>query len=191
MKSGQRATGIGPHPILPTERLVLRPYVPGDAARVAELAGDRDVAATTLRIPHPYDASMAAEWIAGLPAEYAAERAITWAITLGGADLIGSIALSLHLDHHRAELGYWVGKPYWGKGYVTEAARAVMEYGFGALRLHRISAHHMSANPASGAVMKKLGMRHEGILRHHTLKNGEYHDVECYGVLATEYTPER
>ena len=176
-----------PQPTINTERLTLRSYAPSDAARVAELAGDREVAATTLRIPHPYDASMAAEWIAGLPAEYAAERAITWAITLTGAELIGSIALSLHLDHHRAELGYWVGKPYWGKGYVTEAARSVMDHGFGALHLHRISAHHMSVNPASGTVMKKLGMRHEGILRHHTRKNGEYHDVECYGVLAAEY----
>ena len=176
-----------PQQTLRTERLILRPYGMADAARVAELAGDREVAATTLRIPHPYDATMAAEWIAGLPAEYAAERAITWAITLGGTELIGSIALSLHLDHHRAELGYWVGKPHWGKGYVTEASRAVMDHGFGELALHRISAHHMSVNPASGAVMRKLGMRHEGILRHHTLKNGEYHDVECYGVLAREW----
>lgn len=166
---------------------MLRPYAVADAARVAELAGDREVAATTLRIPHPYDASMAAEWIAGLAAECEARRAITWAITLADAELIGSIALSLHLDHHRAELGYWVGKPYWGKGYVTEAARAAVEYGFGTLHLHRINAHHMSANPASGTVMKKLGMRHEGILRHHTFKNDEYHDVECYGVLEGEW----
>jgi RimJ/RimL family protein N-acetyltransferase len=154
---------------------------------VSELAGDRDVAATTLRIPHPYTRAMAEEWIATLGPAHAERRGETFAIVLPSDGVIGSIGLSLHLDHRRAELGYWVGKPYWGRGYVTEAARRVLAYAFGDLGLHRVHAHYMSGNAASGAVMRKLGMTYEGILRHHTWKNGEYHDVECYGVLAEEF----
>ena len=175
-------------PVLRTPRLVLRPFALSDAARVAELAGDREVAATTLRIPHPYDAHMAEEWIADHRTAYEDGRLATFAITTAAGVLIGSIGLSLHSDHARGEMGYWIGKPYWGQGYATEAASAVLRFGFEALALHRIHAHHMTANPASGTVLKRLGMHHEGTLRHHTLKWGEFHDIECYGILAEELT---
>jgi len=94
-------------------------------------------------------------------------------------------------DHRRAELGYWVGVPYWGNGYATEAARAVVKYGFGTLGLHRIFASHFANNPASARVLRKIGMRYEGRLRGHVLKWGEFLDLEMYGMLASdaEHTP--
>lgn len=176
-----------PQPALRTARLLLRPFALADAPRVAALAGDREVAATTLRIPHPYDAQMATEWIDGLAPAYGAGELANFAVTTAADGVIGSIGLSLHLDHRRGELGYWIGKPYWGQSYVTEAAREILRYGFGSLGLRRIHAHHMTMNPASGTVLKKLGMRHEGILRQHTLKWDQFHDVECYGILAEEF----
>lgn len=176
-----------PQPILSTPRLVLRPFVLDDAARVAALAGDRDVAATTLRIPHPYDAGMAEAWIADLGPSYREGRLTNFAVTTAADGVIGSIGLSLHAEHARGEMGYWIGRPFWGRGYASEAGREMLRYGFETLALHRIHAHHMTANPASGTVLRKLGMRHEGTLRHHTLKWGEFHDVECYGMLVEEY----
>ena len=62
------------------------------------------------------------------------------------------------MDDRRAELGYWIGVPWWNRGYATEAGRALLDFGFGTLGLHRIMAHHMMRNPASGRVMQKLGM---------------------------------
>lgn len=130
---------------------------------------------------------MAEEWIADHRMAWDDGTLANFAITTAADGLIGSIGLSLYLDHARGEMGYWIGKPYWGRGYVTEAATEILRVGFEVLGLHRIHAHHMTGNPASGTVLRKLGMRHEGTLHHHTLKWGEFHDIECYGLLADEF----
>ena len=83
----------------------------------------------------------------------------------------------------RAELGYWIGKPYWGQGYCTEAARATLDFGFEQLGLNRIFAHHFARNPASGRVMQKIGMTREGRLRQHVKKWDAFEDLELYGIL--------
>ena len=103
-----------------------------------------------------------------------------------GADgtLIGTVGLALVMEDRRAELGYWIGVPWWNRGFATEAARAVVDFGFGSLGLHRIMARHLARNPSSGRVMEKLGMTKEGMLRHHVLKWGEFEDLVVYAVLA-------
>ncbi len=68
-------------------------------------------------------------------------------------ELIGAIGLTLSKKYDHAEMGYWIGVPFWGKGYCTEAAKIVLQYGFEELKLNRIFAHHMTNNPASGKVM--------------------------------------
>jgi RimJ/RimL family protein N-acetyltransferase len=97
--------------------------------------------------------------------------------------------LEIEPAHRRAELGYWIGVPHWSRGYATEAARAALHYGFETLQLERIFASHFRHNPASGRVLKKLGMRHEGCLRAHILKWGEFVDLEAYGLLRSEFIP--
>jgi acetylornithine deacetylase/succinyl-diaminopimelate desuccinylase-like protein len=92
-----------------------------------------------------------------------------------------------HPDHDRAEIGYWIGKPYWGRGYATEAAAAVLSYGFGALNLHRMHAYHYSRNPASGRVLQKIGMSHEGRAPGHIKKWGTHEDCELYGILRADW----
>ena len=115
---------------------------------------------------------------------------IAFAITLRtNGTLIGGVGLRRERDHNRAELGFWLGVPYWGNGYATEAARAVLRYGFESLGLHRIQASHFSNNPASGAVLRKIGMQHEASLREHILKWEQYLDLEVCAVLKAEYKP--
>lgn len=84
-------------------------------------------------------------------------------------------------------MGYWIGKPFWGKGYITEALKAVLAFGFDKLQLNRIEAHHLDFNEASGAVLMKVGMRHEGILRKHVKKNGEFYDIVLFGLISQDY----
>ena len=172
---------------LGTARLVLRPFTPDDAAAVEPLVSAREVADTTLTIPHPYPAGGAASWIAGHAAAWeAGTRAVYAVVTREDAAIVGAIGLAIAAEHRRAELGYWVGVPHWNRGYATEAARALVDHAFGPLALHRVQAHHFVRNPASGRVMQKLGMRHEGTHRGAVLRWGRFEDLESYAVLATD-----
>jgi len=172
---------------LQTERLTLRFYALSDIPALMPLIGAREVAATTLRIPHPYTESDAQHFIAGTQKEFSAGSGLRLGIVVRESDtLCGGVGLRIEPDHRRAELGYWIGVPYWGKGYATEAARAVVEYGFGTLRLHRIFASHFANNPASARVLRKIGMRHEGSLRARVLKWGEFLDLEMYGMVVSD-----
>lgn len=173
-------------PTLRTERLVLRPFSPADAPTVQRLAGDREVASTTLTIPHPYEDGMAEAWIEGRAIDWAEKKALTLAVTTEADGLVGAIGLHLKLEHLRAELGYWIGVPFWNRGYATEAAEAVIKFGFDELGLNRIEAHHFSRNPASGRVMEKLGMTLEGVRREHVLKDDELEDLALYAVLSSD-----
>ena len=171
-------------PTLETERLVLRPFIAEDAPAVQRLAGDRAVADTTERIPHPYEDGMAEAWITTHPQQFQDREECTFAIILREtSELIGAVGLTLTTSHARGEFGYWIGREYWSRGYCTEAARAVVEFGFLVLGLHRIEAQHLTRNPASGRVMEKLGMQHEGRLCQHTLKWDVFEDVDIYGLL--------
>lgn len=167
--------------------MALRPFELSDAARVQLLAGDRAIAATTKNIPHPYEDGMAEAWIGSHQERFKKGQEAVFAIVLKDTgQLIGAIGLVLNLPQELAELGYWIGKEYWGCGYCTEAGYAVLRYAFGELRLHRVHAHHFSHNPASGRVMQKLGMCHEGRLREHIKKWEQFFDVEAYGILRSE-----
>jgi RimJ/RimL family protein N-acetyltransferase len=175
-------------PQLRTERLLLRGVILADAPRIQELAGDRDIASTTLRIPHPYEDGMAEACIASHPQLLEAGTSLPLAVVLAQTQqFIGAVGLEINAEYERAELGYWIGKPYWGHGYCTEAARAVVRYAFEDLRLNKIVAHHFARNPASGRVMEKLGMMREGYLRQQIKKWGEFEDEVAYGLLRGEY----
>ena len=89
-------------------------------------------------------------------------------------------------EEKMAEIGYWIGKPYWSQGYCTEAAREVVRYGFEVLNLNRIQARHMTKNPASGRVMEKVGMKYEGRLRQSLLRWDQFEDVAIYSILRDE-----
>jgi RimJ/RimL family protein N-acetyltransferase len=176
-----------PQPILNTPRLILRELTLADAPAVHRLAGEREVAATTRLIPHPYPEGLAEDWISGLADRYAKGENASFAITLKDGPLIGAIGLLINLGDNHAELGYWIGKPFWNQGYCTEAARAVVAYGFESVNLQRVFANYFAINPASGRVMAKLGMQPEGVLRKHRVKWGQYVDLIVCGLLRDEY----
>jgi len=100
--------------------------------------------------------------------------------------LCGGVGLRIESDHRRAELGYWIGVPHWGNGYATEAAGAVVNYGFSMLGLRRIFASHFANNSASARVLRKIGMRREGCQRAHVLKWGQFIDLELYGMVVSD-----
>ena len=170
---------------LVSERLLLRRYKRSDMPSIVRLVGAREVAATTLRIPHPYTEDDARKFLGRI----ALEKTLTsFGIFLRKTgEHCGGIGLDLDSDHDRAELGYWIGVPYWGKGIATEAAREVVRYGFETLGLNRIFANCFVGNPASQRVLEKLGMKYEGRFRKHINKWGEYRDVDNYGLLTDEW----
>jgi RimJ/RimL family protein N-acetyltransferase len=174
-------------PALETARLILRPFTLADAPMVQQLAGAPAIAAVTSNIPHPYEDGMAEAWIGTHAATFAAGRGAVFAITRReNGQLCGCIGLTIERQHANAEMGYWIGMPFWGRGYCTEAARAVLDYAFEELKLHRVHASHFARNPASGRVMQKIGMTREGCLRQHIRKGEGFEDLEKYGILAGE-----
>ena len=169
--------------MLETARLKLRGFTESDIPDLVRLIGTREVAATTLRIPHPYKETHAREFLASIAKENELRLAIERRVD---GQLCGGIGLHPDLQHGRAELGYWLGVQFWGTGYATEAATAVVQYGFEKLKLNRIFASHFEGNVASARVLRKIGMRHEGCMRKHICKWGKYLDSELYAILRDE-----
>jgi ribosomal-protein-alanine N-acetyltransferase len=179
---------IKKQPTLTTERLILRPYTLDDAPELQRLIGERDVARTLMSVPHPYPDGAAEEFINAHP-ERAEKGQYQFAITHWKEGyLIGGTGFNdVDREAGRAEIGYWIARPYWGNGYGTEAARAMVKFGFEVMNLNRIHAAHFSNNPASGRIMRKIGMKYEGCRRQHVRKWGVLLDWECYGILRSEY----
>ena len=176
-------------PTIETRRLILRPYLMEDATELQRLIGERDVVSTMTNVPHPYEDGMAEEWIGGRRESFEKGKTADFAITHRQEGFfIGGISLSdIDQQSERAEIGYWIGKPYWRKGYSTEAAKAIVKYGFEALGLNRINGRHFGNNPASGRVLRKIGMKHEGCQLQAYKKWGKLEDFELYGILRSEY----
>jgi ribosomal-protein-alanine N-acetyltransferase len=172
------------HPTLETTRLILRPYAEADIADLVLLAGAREVAATTGRIAHPYTEQNAREFLV-----LAHEPDKIWLVITLRSDgrQIGGVGLRVDRELQHAELGYWLGVPYWGQGYATEAAREMLRYGFEELNLHRVFASYFKHNPVSGRILTKVGMRHEGCQRQHFRKWDQFVDLELYGILREEW----
>ncbi|MDB5077133.1 MAG: family N-acetyltransferase, partial [Chloroflexi bacterium] len=163
---------------------MLRPFTTEDAAPVQTLAGVAAVAATTLNLPHPYPDGAAAAWISTHPAAVAEGKAYTWAIVRAeDALLLGALTLAVERHHARGELGYWLGVPYWNRGYTTEAVRRVLVFGFHELRLHRIESTCFPRNRASSRVLEKAGLRYEGLLRGYVRKDAKFEDVALYAAI--------
>jgi [ribosomal protein S5]-alanine N-acetyltransferase len=177
-----------PAATITTERLLLRHPTTQDAPGIARFAHDERIARMTLRVPYPYTIEEAHKWIALVAEGLATGTSCMMLITLrdGGA-AAGSLGLEINQEHQRAELGYIMGRDHRNKGYATEASIALVRYGFTTLGLRRVHACHYAANPESGRVLTKVGLRPEGVQRGHALRMGTVHDVVQYGVLRDEW----
>lgn len=148
-------------PTLTTNRLALRSFIFEDTKRLAELLSDRLISQTSPTIPYPYDEKAASDWLTNQFAYCCTGQFYFFAITLKDTkELIGSISLTIKPEK-QAEIGFWIGTPYWNNGYCKEAAAEVIKYTFSELKLNRVYAECMRKNNASTSVLKKLGMEFE------------------------------
>ncbi len=168
-------------PRLETERLVLRAPSESDVPAMPGVFHDPDIYAYTRNIPYPYtpdDAVAAIDRYRRLADEGRAMTLFPELIETG--EMIGLAVLVVEADRPVAELGYALGRRWWGRGYATEACRAMLAYGFGTLGLDEINAHSMVRNPASARVLEKLGMVSLGEIAKACEKDGLLYDAHGY-----------
>ena len=175
-------------PLLKTERLCLRALKASDIPNIISLANNAKVADMTLNIPHPYQEKDAINWISTACEGFEDQSHFIFAIASMEEDqFLGGVGLRRNTRFNRAELGFWLGEPFWNRGYITEVVGKVLEFGFDELKLNKIYAVHLPENPASGRVMQKNGMIEEGRLAEHLKKGDQYLDVIQYRLTRTEY----
>lgn len=161
----------------------LRPWRRGDEPALVKYANNPRVAANLRdRFPHPYTPADAREWIDRAAKQK--EPLVNFAIA-GAKEAIGGIGIIPGEDVHRrsAELGYWLGEPFWGRGIATCAVTAMTGYAFAHFDLVRLGAWVFDGNGASARVLEKAGYRYEGRLRQAAVKNGQVFDVLLYGMV--------
>ncbi|MBC5774443.1 GNAT family N-acetyltransferase [Pontibacter sp. KCTC 32443] len=171
---------------LETARLQLRPVRPSDADFI--LKGLSDTRVTTYYAVH-YDTPEAVqEQMQFYDNLQQTGTGIWWVFSLRGAtDLIGACGYSsLETENRKAEIGFWLLPEHWGKGYIPEAAKAILKYGFESMNLHRIEAIVEGGNAQSEKVLQKLGFTREGRLRDREIKNGHFIDLVHYSLLETD-----
>ena len=175
-------------PTLESGRLLLRKLLMRDAQDIYEYCSDTEVARHVLWTAHT-SVSDSRAYIRYMLRRYRQGEPSSWGIVLKeNSKLIGTIGFMwIQPENAAAEVGYSLSRDYWNRGVMTEALRLVLDFGFRELKLNRIEAQHELSNPASGAVMRKVGMRHEGTLRQRLFNKGRYVDVALYAALRSEY----
>lgn len=156
-----------------------------DKPALVEYLNDRDIYERTLRIPYPYSDNDADTWLAiaanntqqGQPVNFAIRTAQDYLI--GGCGFDGCQAGK----SHRAEIGYWLAKPYWGRGIMTSVVSKICQHAFDEFGLVKITAHVFSLNPASARVLEKCGFVQEGVLRKHFQKDGKFVDAKLFALI--------
>jgi [ribosomal protein S5]-alanine N-acetyltransferase len=165
-----------------TDRLVLRCPVASDASRISQLLGNWNVAHWVVRVPFPFRPEHAAAWIARSAEERAARVGWPFLIMLRDENaMVGSMDLSIESDRSSGAIGYWLGEDYWGQGYATEAAVAVIGFAFDILKLNEVTANALPDNQRSIRVLEKAGLRHVGHQVEDTVERGQV-DPELFAL---------
>ena len=184
-----RYDALGYMPKLETGRLILRKLTMHDAEDIYAYSRDPEVARHVLWDAHR-SIGESRTYLRFMLRKYRMNEAASWGIELKETGrIIGTIGFMWVQDDNRAaEVGYSLARAQWGKGIMTEALAAVIEYGFLTLRLNRIEAIHELSNPASGAVMRRCGMIREGTMREKLFNKGKYVDVDLYAILRKDFS---
>ncbi|MDM5219425.1 GNAT family N-acetyltransferase [Peribacillus sp. NJ11] len=170
--------------MITTERLVLRLFQTPDAAAVATLCNNYNIYKNTLYLPYPYSLNDALSWMGNHYDNFMADKNYEFAVTdKETGELFGAIALSNNKIFNHGEIAYWIGEPFWGNGYATEAAQSILQFAFEEKKLHKVFARYFLSNLASGKVMEKIGMKKEGMLKEHVIKDSKYEDLVYYGII--------
>lgn len=166
------------------DQIYLSPLSPGDIPLLIEYLNEQDIYERTLRVPSPYAAADAEKFLA-----FAAEATqkhghpLNFAIRQQGGALIGGLGFDGLANGHRAEIGYWLAKPFWGRGIMTDVVRGACEFAVTTWGLVRVTAHVFESNLASARVLEKCGFVLEGRLRKHHLKDGKFLDSRLYALV--------
>ena len=190
MKVGEDMINFHGTPTLETERLILRRLVIEDAQSFFDTSmSDERVTDNLIKGAHK-SISESVERVTNIVNEYEDQEFCYWGIELKATgELIGAIDF-YHFDFptENCEVGFTLGYEWWNQGYGTEALKAVMDFGFSHMNIHKIAAAHNTDNPASGKIMQKVGMKQEGLIRHmiRNAKN-QYKDCAIYGIFQEEY----
>ena len=171
-----------------TKRLQLRKFKESDAQYISDLLKFKEVASTTLMLPFPCPVDKAEKMILEYLDDEKQQKVMRWAITKQeDNEFIGGIRLVPNSLFNSAEIGFWLGKPFWRNGYTYEAAMKVIEFGFTELNLNRFVAHSMTENSSSIRLLEKLGFSQEGLHPELVIKWGVYKDVMTFGQLRKNY----
>ena len=172
---------------LASDLVRMRPLGIADIPHIQRLAAAEEIANNTY-VPHPYPPGAAEEFVGKARDQWRHDEAYVFAIIEKASDcFVGCMGIHPLPAHHRAEVGYWIGVPYWGRGLATAALRLIIQFGFEKLQLNRIAAGHFPHNPASGRVMQKAKMRYEGLLRGALFHHDEYKDEARYAILRQDF----
>ncbi|MEQ8790590.1 MAG: GNAT family protein [Pirellulaceae bacterium] len=166
-----------------SDQISLTEFRSSDKATCVERIGDREIYQGTLRIPHPYTGDHFEQWLRN--STEATERygePVHFAIREGD-ELIGGVGFDGLTKGHRAEIGYWLGRAWWGRGVMTAVVGAACQHALARWRLVRISAHVFESNTASARVLEKCGFEMEGLLRKHHLKDGRFVDSRLFALV--------
>ena len=174
-------------PILESDTIKMRRLEHDDIAKIIEYASDIEVAKNTFA-PHPYPPEAAIEFVTVTREAWNKDEGYVFGLVeKESGDFLGAMGLHPEEKHHLAEVGYWIGKPYWGKGYATQALRLIIQFAFESTNLNRIQARHFTSNPASGRVMQKADMTYEGTSRQAIFHRDGYKDTVLYAILREDY----
>lgn len=180
------------HPVLQTTRLHLRPVAFADAPMLHELGNDPQITKNLADMAYPHPLEAVQQMIGAMQDLMPQGKVYAFVITSQHSQPqtpLGIIYLVPDATNQRGELIYWLGRRFWGCGYMTEAVHAVIQFAFDVLNLHRVYADVFPTNPASARVLEKCGLQYEGTLRQHLMKDGKFIDLRCYGLLRDEHQP--
>ncbi|HEV3261177.1 MAG TPA: GNAT family protein [Gemmataceae bacterium] len=169
-----------------TDHVYLSEIRPADKPAYVEHLKDKEIYDRTLRIPYPYTEADADAWLALLEKTTRQQgRPVSWAIRNAVDYLIGGCGFDglVNGKAHRAEIGYWLARPYWGRGIMTAVVGTACDFAFAEFGLVKIVAHVFADNAASARVLEKCGFELEGYLRKHHLKDGRHLDAKLYALL--------
>lgn len=177
--------------ILQTPRLTLRPFTEKDIDLIAHYCNDPEVSRNTATIPFPYPREKAESFFLYTQNKNQNGGGVAVGIVWKETDtLCGCIELGRNNEeqkYNRAELGYWIGRDFWGRGIATEAGLAMLSFGFDDLKLHKITSCYYNFNVGSERVQKKLGFKIEGVLRDQIEREGHYFALIKTGLLVSEF----
>ncbi len=170
--------------IIKTKHFTLRPVKMSDASALARSINDKTIAHNTLHIPNPYSLRDAKDWINKCQRNNRRKQSQSFSLSIEiDGQIVGGIGFHNIARRHKAELGYWLARKYWGRGLMTKIVKTMVRYGFNALKLKRIYAFTFAYNKASARVLIKNGFKQEGFLRKNVIKKGKAIDEYIYSII--------